>query len=133
MDIFTILVFFLMVNSTSDVQVLNHNEDIVLPISTAKKIPEDALVIVISSTDILISGRYVIGLNEFKFSILETEPALQKELRHQKNKASSTLQDGENLSVILVADRDLSFHVLKKIIMNCVEAGYELIAFSVAT
>ena len=36
MDIFTILVFFLMVNSSSDVQVLNRDGKIELPVSTAE-------------------------------------------------------------------------------------------------
>ncbi len=41
MDIFTILVFFLMVNSSSDVQVLNQNSTIKLPDSTAQQpLPE---------------------------------------------------------------------------------------------
>ena len=42
MDIFTILVFFLMVNSSSDVQVLNQNNVVKLPVSNADQTPQEA-------------------------------------------------------------------------------------------
>ncbi|HCP20989.1 MAG TPA: RNA polymerase subunit sigma-70, partial [Marinobacter hydrocarbonoclasticus] len=57
MDIFTILVFFLMVNSSSDVQVLNQNNTIKLPDSTAQQPPGDVLALTVTDRDILVNGR----------------------------------------------------------------------------
>ena len=59
MDIFTILVFFLMVNSSSDVQVLNQNNTIKLPDSTAQQPPGDVLALTVTDRDILVNGRLV--------------------------------------------------------------------------
>ena len=56
MDIFTILVFFLMVNS-SEVEVLQTSSKIKLPDSTSEQRPENQLVISISQDDLVLQGR----------------------------------------------------------------------------
>ena len=53
MDIFTILVFFLLVNS-SDVQTLPNAKDLKLPESIAEKKPEENVVVLVGKTDILV-------------------------------------------------------------------------------
>ena len=53
MDIFTILVFFLLVSSSS-VQQLPSSKDIRLPTSVAKKAPKETLVIAVTQKDILV-------------------------------------------------------------------------------
>ena len=58
MDIFTILVFFLLVNS-SDVETLASEDDIKLPESISEMKPRDTIVISVSDTDILVQGRKV--------------------------------------------------------------------------
>ena len=52
MDIFTILVFFLLVNSSSTQQ-LPSSKDIQLPKSVAEALPKETLVLVISNNDVL--------------------------------------------------------------------------------
>ena len=58
MDIFTILVFFLLVNS-SDTQQLPNAKTISLPTSTADSFPQENLTIMISKQDIIIQGRKI--------------------------------------------------------------------------
>ncbi|WP_197472371.1 biopolymer transporter ExbD, partial [Oleiphilus sp. HI0067] len=65
MDIFTILVFFLMINSSSDIQVLNQDGKIYLPVSLAETLPEETLVITVSVSDIIIGGRTIISRDDF--------------------------------------------------------------------
>jgi biopolymer transport protein ExbD len=130
MDIFTILVFFLMVNSTSDVQVLNQNEDIVLPISNAKKIPEDALAIAITSAEVLVAGRAVVRLSEVTQLTVDIVPNLKEELEYQASKTTPEFYEDER-TVIIMADRGLRYDVLKKIMATCVDAGYRLISLAV--
>lgn len=130
MDIFTILVFFLMVNSTSDVQVLNQNEDIVLPVSKAEKIPEDALAIAVTSAEVLVAGRAVVNLSEVTQLSGDIVPNLKEELEYQASK--TTLEfEGDERTVIIMADRDLQYDVLKKIMATSMEAGYRLISLAV--
>ena len=58
MDIFTILVFFLMVNS-SDVKVMQNTADVPLPVSTSEKDAVENLTIQVSGQSILVQGREV--------------------------------------------------------------------------
>ena len=58
MDIFTILVFFLLVNA-SDVEVLPSAKTIELPQSIAEDKPRETVVVLVTDEDILIQGRKV--------------------------------------------------------------------------
>ncbi len=61
MDIFTILVFFLLVSSSS-VQQLPKKKDIRLPTSVAKKVPTETVVIMVSKNNILVQGMITFAL-----------------------------------------------------------------------
>ena len=55
MDIFTILVFFLLVNS-SDGEALPAHKSVELPESISEELPRQTLVIMITASDIMIHG-----------------------------------------------------------------------------
>ena len=59
MDIFTILVFFLLFNSSGDHQLPN-SKTIKLPESVAEEKPRDNLVILVSADDVIVSGRRIV-------------------------------------------------------------------------
>ena len=56
MDIFTILVFFLLVNSSTSQQ-LPSQKDLKLPLSVAKKTPEETVMLSITRDALLVQGR----------------------------------------------------------------------------
>ena len=58
MDIFTILVFFLLVSSSS-VQDLPNTKQIKLPESVSDQLPKETVVIVVGNEDIVVQGRKV--------------------------------------------------------------------------
>ena len=58
MDIFTILVFFLLVNS-SDGELLPTHKSVHLPESIAEEKPRETLVVMITGSDILIHGTVI--------------------------------------------------------------------------
>ena len=62
MDIFTILVFFLMVNS-SDVKVMQNTADVPLPGSTARQEAVENLTVQVVGQSILVQGREVARLD----------------------------------------------------------------------
>jgi len=128
MDIFTILVFFLMVNS-SDVKVLQQDKSVELPISVAKQQPKENLIIVVSGNDILVQGRSVATLQTLKEGVIE---GLKKELVYQaqKNAAFKTMTAG--YPVTLVADKRTPYKLLKKIMATCTEANYTQISLAVS-
>ena len=63
MDVFTILVFFLLVNSGS-VEVLDAPKDMVLPESRVETKPRETVVVFISPTDVLVQGQLVAHVDE---------------------------------------------------------------------
>lgn len=130
MDIFTILVFFLMVNSSSDVQVLNQDNKIKLPVSSADQMPKDALALAVTEQDILIGGRAIVKVAALKAFDGEIEPLLKAELDYQAARSSASVSESGR-PITIVADRELSYELLKKIMSTCVEAGYASISLAV--
>jgi len=130
MDIFTILVFFLMVNSSSDVQVLNQDKSVKLPMSTADQMPKDALALAVTANDILVGGRSILKVDQLRQFNGDVEPLLKAELDYQAGK-SQLAPPPLGRSITIVADRELPYELLKKIMSTCVDAGYASISLAV--
>ena len=116
MDIFTILVFFLMVNS-SEVEVLQTNSKIKLPDSTSEKQPDNRLVIMVSDEDLVVQGRPVAQVAD----LVGTEDALieglQNELQYQATRKGEVPEGGFEITVM--GDKELPYWLLKRILMTC--------------
>lgn len=82
MDIFTILVFFLLVNS-SDVEVLPNAKEIVLPISTAEDKARESVVVLLKDTQVLVQGQPVAELAAVNASDALIIPELKAALESQ--------------------------------------------------
>ena len=130
MDIFTILVFFLMVNTSSDVQVLNQDNAIKLPVSNADQMPKDAIALAVTNEDILVGGRAIIKVAQMNAFEGEVEPLLKAELDYQASK-SSLAPSAEGRPITILADQSLPYELLKKIMATCVESGYASISLAV--
>lgn len=128
MDIFTILVFFLMVNSSSDVQVLNRDGKIDLPVSTSERLPDETLVITVSHDAIIIAGRTIISRADFIAFDGSVEPLVAGELKYQLSKS---VQPVESRPITVMADKDLPYSFLKKLMSTCIETGYSRVALAV--
>ncbi len=130
MDIFTILVFFLMVNSSSDVQVLNQENTIKLPESTAETPPGEVLALTVTDNDILVNGRVVADLDAFRAFEGRVVPSLKEELDYQAGRSTAPAPEAGR-PITILADRDLPYELLKKIMSTCVDAGYASISLAV--
>ncbi len=130
MDIFTILVFFLMVNSSSDVQVLNQENAIKLPESSAETPPADVLALTVTDRDILVNGRVVTELSSFQAFDGDVEPSLKDELAYQASRSTVPAPESGR-PITILADRELPYNLLKKIMSTCVDAGYASISLAV--
>ncbi len=130
MDIFTILVFFLMVNSSSEVQVLTQNSTIKLPDSTAEQQPDDVLALTVTDQDILVNGRPVVKRDSFQGFDGQVEPTLKEELLYQASRSAAPAPEAGR-PITILADRELPYELLKKIMSTCVDAGYASISLAV--
>lgn len=132
MDIFTILVFFLLVNS-GDVEVLQVDKSIKLPASVSDQIPENNLLVLVSSTDVIVGGRSVGKLAELVAAEGTKFAPLEAELKYQAEKAGA-LNPAEQLTgrpVTIMADQGLAYALLKKIMATCAATDYRAISLAV--
>ena len=128
MDIFTILVFFLMVNS-SEVEVLQSNSDIKLPDSSSEQRPKDRLTISVTENELVLAGRKVADvakLDTGKVSIIE---GLKNELEYQAKRKGEIPEGG--FEVTIMGDKKLPYWLLKKIMLTCQSTDFARISLAV--
>jgi biopolymer transport protein ExbD len=131
MDIFTILVFFLMVNQ-SDVKVLQNNESIKLPESSAQKMAEESLVVFVDDENILVQGRAIAKISEVA-GPEAVIPQLKEELEYQSTKQRALVTESaeDERPVTIVGDKNIPYALLKKIMATCADASYTNISLAV--
>ena len=132
MDIFTILVFFLLVNS-SDVSVLPSTKSIKLPESVAEQKPKETLFIIVSKKDLLVQGRPVANVDEIMNSPENIITSLKKELEYQASKSSMPAEvvDKKGREVTILGDKKIPYRLLKKIMITCNSVNYNNISLAV--
>lgn len=127
MDIFTILVFFLMVNS-SDVKVMQNTADVPLPVSTSEKDAVENLTIQVSGQSILVQGREVARLDAIEADDLHVA-GLSEELAYRRNRWSEVPEQG--LEVTIMAGRETDYRLLRKIMKTCVDEQFRQVRLAV--
>lgn len=128
MDIFTILVFFLLVNS-SNTQQLPKNEELTLPQSVAKKTPEETLIVMITKDDILVQGRKVAEISQLLATEEEDIPSLQKELDFLAGGLSPEQMES-GARVTIMGDENIPYELVRRILKTCQQANFTKIAFA---
>lgn len=130
MDIFTILVFFLLVSS-SNVQQLPSNKKITLPTSVAEKAPKETIIIAITKTAILVQGVEVAKVDEILNFDKPVIKKLEQELEFHASKTKYTGQAEKiGRSVTIMGDENIPYRLLRKILASCRQANYTQIAFA---
>ena len=132
MDIFTILVFFLLVNS-SDVEVLPNAKDIQLPESIAEEKAKETVVIIIGDEDIIVQGTSVAKVAQVLAQTGNDIPLLRQALLSQNDRVlrKEAQDDIEGREVTIMADRDIPYRLLKKVMATCTESEYGQISLAV--
>ncbi len=128
MDIFTILVFFLMVNS-SEVEVLQTSSKIKLPDSTSEQQPENQLVISISQDDLVLQGRPVARVDEIADPKVSVIDGLKAELEYQAARKGEIPEGG--FEITIMGDRELPYWLLKKVMLTCQTTDFARISLAV--
>ncbi len=132
MDIFTILVFFLLVNQ-AEVQALDVPRNITLPESMATAKPAETVVVTVTPTDVLVQGRPVAKVSEIDAqSGLVIEP-LRVALKQQTDRflRASAAADVSSREITILGDRTVPYRVLKKVMASCTDADYGKLSLAV--
>jgi biopolymer transport protein ExbD len=132
MDVFTILVFFLLVNSSSS-EVLQTPKQIKLPDSIVETKPRETVVIMVSPEMVVVQGENVIGTPELLVSKTEMVPEVTERLAQLERNiiGINTKAAVEGKEITLLADKTIPFRALKKIMSTCTNSGYGRISLAV--
>jgi biopolymer transport protein ExbD len=137
MDIFTILVFFLIVNQ-SEVRVLQNTKEINLPVSIAEEMPAENVLITVLPLSIMIQERVIWQQknaiteesNTLNSGLIE---AIKTELTYLSTKRP-VLTDNETdngRAVTIIGDASVPYQVLKQIMAACADSDYRNMSLAV--
>jgi biopolymer transport protein ExbD len=132
MDIFTILVFFLLVNSATT-EVLETPKQITLPASVVEEKPRETIVIFISENDVTVQGESVVRTNDILQAETQNIDAIGQRLGELSENVIglSTQTIAQSQEVTILADREVPFAVIKRVMSTCTSRGYAKISLAV--
>lgn len=132
MDIFTILVFFLLVNS-SEVQTLPNAKDLELPESIAEERARDNVVVMVTDTDLLVQGRVVVRIADVVARKELVIPELKAALINQSERALRQIseEDADQREVTIMGDKEIPYSLLKRVMATCTDADYGHLSLAV--
>ena len=132
MDVFTILVFFLLFHSAGS-NTLESPKQIKLPDSVVETKPRETVVIMVSPQVVLVQGEAVISTSELLGDKIEMVAEITERLKQLERNiiGISTKTVVASKEVTILADKTIPFRVLKKIMLTCTGSGYGRISLAV--
>ncbi|AKQ70784.1 adventurous gliding motility protein S [Myxococcus hansupus] len=138
-DMFIIIVLFLIANFSATGEVLNMTKDIELPEAVNVQEVEMHPVVMVSGAQILVSGTVIGRVEDFTKDEYLNIPALEEKLRDMKKQYEdlhSMAQDSANSfkgDINIQAHKDVEYSIIKRVMFSCATAGYNNINFAVMT
>ena len=132
MDVFTVLVFFLMFNSSS-VETLQQPRQIVLPESVTEAKPRETVVIFVGKDEVLVQGVPVARIADIVADDSLDIESIRVRLAELGESVIglSTQTVAESQEITVLADKSIPFSVLKKIMATCTGQGYTRVSLAV--
>ena len=134
-DMFVILVIFLLQNFSASGDILFMSKDITLPDAANGRDIERTTVIQISKNEVMIEGAPVARVDDLGRDEYWNIPALEEKLRDLKRSYEILHQNdpsgGFKGDVNIQAYKELEYKILKRVMYSCNQAGYQAINFAV--
>jgi biopolymer transport protein ExbD len=132
MDIFTILVFFLLINSGNN-EILQVSKHIKLPDSVAETPPEPTITVMVTESDVIVDGRPVATMDE----VVDGEGiigGLAKELNYLASKREQLTPEEKvrGRAVTILGDHTIPYEILKRVMMTCAKSNYRDLSMAVS-
>src|SRR5262249_28598218 len=131
-DILSVLVAFLLVYST-EVEVIQNSKGVSIPESVTDVRPKQSVVVMITKDDVFVRGERGAGIAE----VSDPPPQLIEPLRNVLQRPIAGLDAAardETLNsreVTVMADKDLPYELLRKVLATCTAAAYGKISLAV--
>ena len=131
-DILSVLVAFLLVYST-EVEVIQNSKGVSIPESRTEVRPNQSVVVMITKDAVFVQGEQVASLAEVNDPNTQLVEPLRNVLQRPIAGLDAAARDVALTSreVTVMADRDLPYEVLRKVLATCTAAAYGKISLAV--
>ncbi len=134
-DMFTILLVFLLKSYSAEGQIITVSDNLTLPTSTAQKMPTATPIVTVTQEAILLDEEPVASFQDVLNSNSAEIPGLSQRLQTFRNNARTLGERnaafGFKGEVTIQGDRLIPFRILKKIMATCGKRGYTNIYLAV--
>ncbi len=132
MDVFTTLVFFLVIHQGAS-EVLETPKELVLPESVIEEKPRETVVIFISPEEVTVQGDMVVRVADIRATDRQNVEQIANRLAtlHENVIGLKTRGVAESEEVTILADKSVPFSVVKKVMSTCTSEGYGRISLAV--
>jgi len=134
-DVMTILLIYLLQSFSSEGEIVTLSKDLMLPESSAKKLPELAVVLTINNKYILAEGKHIASVEQVLSSTDLIIPELDTWLSGRRKMTEKIEQYSTSTKfkgdLIIQADKHIRFRLLKKIMYTCGQQGYNNFSLAV--
>ena len=131
-DILSVLVAFLLVYST-EVEVIQNSKGVSIPESRIDVRPKQSVVVMVTKDALLVQGEKVATLAEVSDSRTQLVEPLRQVLQRPIAGLDAAARDAALTSreVTVMADKDLPYEILRKVLATCTAAAYGRISLAV--
>jgi len=130
-DVFTILIFFLLSNS-GGVETLPSPKAVLLPESVAEVSPRDTVVVVVSGTEIIVDGRKIAMVADVLGTEGDMIESLKAELDLQSNRQVVRAENAATAKrLTIMGDKEIPYRLLRKIMFTSARANFSDVSFAV--
>jgi len=127
-DFFTILLVFLLANST-ETEVLTMNSAIKLPESTSTQRPAERMVISVGDDYIVVNGRRVADVATMHPAQNGLIDGLASELRDEAKRRGEAPSNGYDVTIM--GDREIPYWLLKRVMATCQATDFANVSLAV--
>lgn len=135
-DVFTILIFFLLFNTGVD---LLPPAAVKLPASMADKAPRETLVVIVTGAEVIVDGRSVAKVSDVMATSDDLIEGLKAALDAQAGKLAAGAADAAGAAasagktVTIMGDKDIPYQLLRKVMFTAARADFADVSFAVRT
>ena len=130
-DVFTILIFFLLSNS-GGVEILPSPKAVQLPESVSEKAPRENLIVVVSGSEILVDGRKIANVSDVLAMEGDLIAPLKAELDLQANRQVIRKEnEAQSKQLTIMGDKDIPYRLLRMIMVTSARAYFSDVSFAV--
>jgi biopolymer transport protein TolR len=131
-DILSVMVAFLLVYST-DVEILQNPKGVSIPQSRTDVRPKQSVVVMVTKDGLLVQGETVASFAEVSDPRTQFIEPLRRVLQRPIDGLDAAARDAALISqeVTVMADKELPYEVLRKVLATCTVASYGKISLAV--